>query len=148
MDGHVENNTIALSTTKTEYVSVTSCSSQVLWIRNQSEDYSLRYSNIPIICDTHVINLSKKKTQFNIPDLKHIEIKYHIIHDHVQKKDIELSFVDTTNQLTDIFTKPLGEDILNFIKEKLCIMKIPIRIDYFDTTIFLSNRKFIGALES
>jgi hypothetical protein len=41
----------------------------------------------------------------------------------VNKKDISLVFVDTENQLADIFTKPLIEDRFNFIKEKLKIIK-------------------------
>ena len=45
--------------------------------------------------------------------------------DHVNKKEIELIFVDTENQLADIFTKPLVEDRFNFIKEKLHIIKKP-----------------------
>jgi len=47
---------------------------------------------------------------------RHIEIKHHFIRDHVQKKDIALNFVDTNNQLADIFTKPLADDRFNFIK--------------------------------
>ncbi|XP_073222091.1 uncharacterized mitochondrial protein AtMg00240-like [Cicer arietinum] len=36
------------------------CCSQVLWIKNQLEDYSVWYSHIPIYCDnTSAINLSK-----------------------------------------------------------------------------------------
>jgi len=43
----------------------------------------------------------------------------------VNKKEIELIFVDTENQLVDIFTKPLVEDRFNFIKEKLNIIQNP-----------------------
>jgi len=76
------------------------------------------------LCDnTSAINLSKNPIQHFRS--KHIEIKHHFIRDHVQKKDITLSFVDTKNQLADIFTKPLVEDRFNFIKEKLLIIKNP-----------------------
>ncbi|XP_058759073.1 secreted RxLR effector protein 161-like [Vicia villosa] len=36
--------TIALSTTEAEYVSAANCCSQIIWIKNQLEDYSLNYS--------------------------------------------------------------------------------------------------------
>jgi hypothetical protein len=52
-------------------------------------------------------------------------IKHHFIRDHVGKKDIELIFVDTENQLADIFNKPLVEDRFIFIKENLKIIKNP-----------------------
>ena len=119
-----KQNTIVLSTTEAEYVSATNCCSQVLWVRNQLKDFSIRYENILIFCDnTSAINLSKNPIQHSRS--KHIEIKHHFITDHVNKKEIELIFVDTENQLADIFTKPLVEDRFNFIKEKLHIIKKP-----------------------
>ena len=39
--------------------------------------------------------------------------------DQVENGDISLEFVDTNNQLADIFTKPLNEERLNFIKHDL-----------------------------
>ena len=53
----------ALSTTKAEYISTTSCCAQLLWIKNQLEDYNIYESNIPIFCDDKAaISLSKNPT--------------------------------------------------------------------------------------
>jgi len=80
-----KQNTIALSTTEVEYVSAANCCSQILWVRNQLEDYSLRHTSVPIFCDnTSAINLSKNPIQHSRS--KHIEIKHHFIRDHVKKK--------------------------------------------------------------
>jgi hypothetical protein len=38
---------------------------------------------------------------------KHIKVRHHFLRDHVEKGDIEMKFIDTERQLTDIFTKPL-----------------------------------------
>jgi len=101
-------------------VSAANYCSQVLWVRNQLEDFSIRYENIPIFCvNTSAINLSKNPIQHSRS--KHIEIKHHFIRDHVNKKEIELIFVDTENQLADIFTKPLVEDRFNFIKNYILL---------------------------
>ncbi|GAU29737.1 hypothetical protein TSUD_392260 [Trifolium subterraneum] len=40
-----KQNTIALSTTEAEYVAASNCCSQVIWIKNQLEDFSLRTKN-------------------------------------------------------------------------------------------------------
>ena len=40
---------------------------------------------------------------------KHISIRYHFIREHVMEGTIELHFVPTDQQLTDMFTKPLPE---------------------------------------
>ena len=81
-------------------------------------DYGIKRDHIPIKCDnTSAINLSKNPIQYS--KTKHIDIRHHFLCDHVQNGDISLEFVDTNNQLVDIFTKPLNEERLNFIKHDL-----------------------------
>ncbi|GAU24551.1 hypothetical protein TSUD_148920 [Trifolium subterraneum] len=41
-----KQNTIALSTTEAEYVAASNCCSQVIWIKNQLEDFSLRFTQM------------------------------------------------------------------------------------------------------
>jgi hypothetical protein len=36
---------------------------------------------------------------------KHIAIQYHFLRDHQQKGDIEIAYINTKEQLADIFTK-------------------------------------------
>ena len=77
-------------------------------------DYSIKLDHIPIKYDnTSAINLSKNLIQHS--STKYIDIRHHFLRDHVQNNDISLKFVDTNNQLTDIFTKPLNKERLNFI---------------------------------
>ena len=81
-------------------------------------DYDIEIDHIPIKCDnTSAINLSKNPIQHS--RTKHIDIRHHFLRDHALNGDIELIFVDTNNQLADIFTKPLNEERLNFIKHEL-----------------------------
>ena len=115
-----KQNTIALSTTKAEYVSAVNCCTQILWIKHQLEDFNLRYTKIPILCDnTSAINLVKNPIQHSRS--KNIDIKHHFIRDHVQKRDIELGFINTEDQIADIFTKPLAKDHFCYIKNLLNI---------------------------
>ena len=81
-------------------------------------NYGIKLDHIPIKCDnTSAINISKNPIQHS--RTKHIDIRHHFLRDHVQIGDISLEFVDTNNQLADIFTKPLNEERLNFIKHDL-----------------------------
>ena len=109
---------VALSTAEAKYVAASLCCSQVLWQKQQLIDYGINLDHILIKCDnTSVINLSKNPVQHS--RTKHTDIKHHFLRDHVQNGDISLEFVDTNNQLADIFTKPLNEERLNFIKHDL-----------------------------
>ena len=65
-------------------------------------------NNIPIFCDnTSAIYITKNPVQHS--HTKHIKIKHHFIRDHILKNDISIEFVDSLNQIVDIFTKPLNE---------------------------------------
>ena len=66
------------------------------------ENYGLYFDHILINCDnTNAIYL---RIPYNI--LKQNTLN-HFLRDHVQKEDIELMYVHTGKQLTDIFTNPL-----------------------------------------
>ena len=41
---------------------------------------------------------------------KHIDIRHHFLRDHVQKNEVKLEFVDTHDELANIFTKLLARE--------------------------------------
>ena len=55
---------------------------------------------------------------------KHIEIRHHFLRDHAQKGDITLEFVSTKDQLADILTKPLSEEIFFDIRRQLWVISL------------------------
>ena len=60
-------------------------------------------------------------TRFNIKT-KHIEIRYHFIRDHIRRGEIELYYVNTHDNLADIFTKPLDEARFHELRHELNII--------------------------
>jgi len=38
---------------------------------------------------------------------KHVEVDYYFVHNRVAKKDIQIHFISSKNQLVDVLTKPL-----------------------------------------
>ena len=89
----------------------------------QLSDYGLILDHIAIRCDNmSAINLSKNSILHS--RTKHIEIKHRFLRDYVQKRDCVLEFVDTKNQLADIFTKPLPKENFFAIKRELGLLDI------------------------
>ena len=39
---------------------------------------------------------------------KHIDIKYHFIRDHIDKRDIDVIYCSTKDMVADVLTKPLA----------------------------------------
>ncbi|KAJ4749927.1 Pol [Rhynchospora pubera] len=97
---------VALSTAEAEYVAAGSCCTQLLWMMQTLRDFELGFQKVPILCDnTSAILISKNPVLHS--RTKHIEIRHHFIRDHVEKGDVELVYIDTKEQIADIFTKPL-----------------------------------------
>ena len=59
-----------------------------------------------ILCDNNTaINLSKDPSLHQC--IKHVDIKYHFLHEHVHSSELKLSYVNTHHNLANIFTKAL-----------------------------------------
>ncbi|GKC48229.1 retrovirus-related pol polyprotein from transposon TNT 1-94 [Tanacetum coccineum] len=116
-----KQNCVSISTAESEYVAVSGCCAQVLWMRTQLTDYGFFYDKVPIYCDSQsAIAISCNPVQHT--RTKHIDVRYHFIKDHVEKGTIELYFVGTEYQLADLFTKSLPEARFKFLVEKLGMM--------------------------
>ncbi|GJX87263.1 putative reverse transcriptase domain-containing protein [Tanacetum coccineum] len=93
----------AISSTEDEYIAMSGCCAQILWMRSQLTDYSLGFNKILMYCDNKsAIALCCNNVQHFRS--KHIDIRFHFIKEHVENGVIELYFVNTKYQLADIFT--------------------------------------------
>nr|GEZ83077.1 copia protein [Tanacetum cinerariifolium] len=108
----------AISSTEAEYIALSGCFAQILWMRSQLSDYGLGFNKIPMYCDNKsAIALCCNNVQHSRS--KHIDIRYHFIKDQVENGVIELYFVNTEYQLANLFTKALGRDRIEFLIKKL-----------------------------
>ncbi|GJR47475.1 retrovirus-related pol polyprotein from transposon TNT 1-94 [Tanacetum coccineum] len=82
----------AISSTEAEYIALSGCCAQVLWMRSQLTDYGLGFNKIPI---------------------------FHFIKEQVENGVVELYFVNSEYQLADIFTKAFGRERIEFLINKL-----------------------------
>ncbi|KAJ9547240.1 hypothetical protein OSB04_019783 [Centaurea solstitialis] len=77
-----KQNSVSTSTAEAEYVAAGICCAQVLWLRNQLQDYDIQLSKIPIYCDnTSAIAIANNPVLHS--KTKHIEVRCHFIRDHV-----------------------------------------------------------------
>ncbi|GKE25734.1 retrovirus-related pol polyprotein from transposon TNT 1-94 [Tanacetum coccineum] len=107
-----------ISSTKAEYIALSSCCTQVLWMRSQLTDYGFGFNKIPMYCNNKsAIALCCNNVQHSRS--KHINIRYHFIKEQVENGVVELYFVRTEYQLADIFTKALCRERIEFLIDKL-----------------------------
>ncbi|GKA04225.1 hypothetical protein Tco_0677006 [Tanacetum coccineum] len=109
---------IAISSTKAEYIALSGCCAQILWMRLQLTDYGFQFNKIPLYCDNKsAIALCCNNIQHS--RAKHIDVRYHFIKERVENGIVGLYFVQTEYQLADIYIKPLPRERFNFLIEKL-----------------------------
>jgi hypothetical protein len=69
-------------------------------------DFGVIFERVLLMCNnTSAISFAKNPVFHK--RMRHLERRYHFLRDHVEKEDIEIRYIDTERQLTDIFTKPL-----------------------------------------
>ncbi|GJZ79161.1 retrovirus-related pol polyprotein from transposon TNT 1-94 [Tanacetum coccineum] len=109
---------MSISSTEAEYIAMSGCCAQILWMRSQLSDYGFAYNHIPLYCDNKsAIALCCNNVQHSRS--KHIDIRHHFIREQVEKGVVELYFVRTEYQLADIFTKALPRERFEFILPRL-----------------------------
>ncbi|GKB39832.1 retrovirus-related pol polyprotein from transposon TNT 1-94 [Tanacetum coccineum] len=86
----------AMSTAEAEYVSLSACCAQVIWMRTQLLDYGYKYNRILMYCD------SKRKS--------------------CEKGTVEIYFVGTEYQLADLFTKALPKERFEYLVHRIVII--------------------------
>nr|GEY10110.1 hypothetical protein [Tanacetum cinerariifolium] len=68
----------AISSTKAEYIALSGCCAQILWMRSQLSNYGLGFNKIPMYCDNKsAIALCCNNVQHSRS--KHTDIRYHFI---------------------------------------------------------------------
>jgi hypothetical protein len=116
-----KQNSVTLSTAEAEYIIAGHCCAQLFWMRQTLRNYGYKLNKVSLLCD----NESAIRMADNLVEhsrTKHIYIRYHFLRDHQQRGDIEIAYVNTKNQLADIFTKPLDEKIFSKLRNELNIL--------------------------
>ena len=115
---------ISLSTAEAEYIAAGSCCTQLLWMKQMLLDFGMVVDSLTVFCDnTSAINISKNPVQHS--RTKHIDIRYHFIRELVEDRTISIEYVDTLNQLADIFTKPLDSQRFLSLRKSIGVCTHP-----------------------
>jgi hypothetical protein len=79
------------------------------------------FERVPLMCDnTSAISVAKNLVFHK--KMRPVERRHHFLRDHVENGAIEMRYIDTERQLTDIFIKPL--DSYRFAGGNCCLPSI------------------------
>jgi transposase InsO family protein len=99
--------TIALSATEAEYMALSDCSRQAVWIQNIFTELGLQTRPTQICADNEGgIFIASNPVQER--RTKHIDVRFHYVRDLIEQKRIDVVWVPTDDNPADMFTKNLG----------------------------------------
>jgi len=105
--------TVALSSTKAEYMAISDCCLQAMWMTNLFREIGFHVSPITI-CGNNQGSIFIGSNPVQEKRTKHINIHYHYICECIEDNKVSVVFVPGNNNLADMFTKNL--DRLKFVK--------------------------------
>jgi len=105
--------TVALSSTKAEYMAISDCCWQAMWITNLFGEIGFPVSLITI-CGDNQGSLFIGSNPVQEKWTKHIDICYHYIRECIEDNKVSVVFIPGNDNLADMFTKNL--DRLKFVK--------------------------------
>jgi transposase InsO family protein len=113
--------TVSRSSTEAEYRALASASAEVCWLRTLVKDLGLYLYDPPVLWCDNVSALAIASNPVFHARTKHIEVDFHFIRERVLRKDLQVKFVSTVDQLADIFTKGLSSHRFQELQSKLLV---------------------------
>jgi hypothetical protein len=115
---------VALSIEDAKYMETCEACTKAVWLRKLISDLFDQIPELTIIyCDNQsCIRLSGHPVFHERSN--HIEIKYYFIRDKVKEGEVNLKYIPTDEQTTDILTKPLSRIMFAYFREKMGIVEI------------------------
>ena len=92
-----------------EYIAASEAMKKAFWYKKFTIEIGVMPSDaIPLYCDNNgAIALAKEPRSHQ--KFKHIERRYNLIHDYLEKGYVEVKRVNSADNATDPLTKPLGQ---------------------------------------
>jgi len=113
---------VAQSTAEAEYIAAADATKEILWLRELLKNVGAEQKDST---ELRIDNQAAIKLIRN-PELhrptKHIDVRFHLIRDHVEKKNICIEYVSSKEQLADIFTKGLPRETFVQSRDELNVV--------------------------
>ncbi|KAE9168267.1 hypothetical protein PF002_g30656 [Phytophthora fragariae] len=107
--------TVALSSTEAEYMALSDCVKECVWMRRLLKEIGAEQVGATVIYEDNQGAMALAKNVGYQARTKHIDIRYHFIREKVVSSEVELEYVDTKNQLAYFMTKGLSSKMLRYL---------------------------------
>ena len=102
--------TVTLSTVEAEYVAMSRCTQQMVWMQSWLDEVAIERTGPSFIRGDSKGAIALMKNTKDHAKIKHIDIRHHYIRELVQSGSIVFEQTPSADNLADLFTKPLPRD--------------------------------------
>lgn len=99
---------VAISSTEAEYVAASEASNELVWLKLLFNEL-IEYDGIPTLFVDNQSAIKLAQNPQHHRRSKHIDVRFHSIREKVERGTLKLEYVQSSDQIADIFTKPLSK---------------------------------------
>jgi Reverse transcriptase (RNA-dependent DNA polymerase) len=109
---------IATSTAEAEYIALAHCAREVLFLRQFLKELG-HPQQATVIREDNQACIKIAENPAHHARTKHIDVRYHFIRERIELEQITLEYVESKENIADIFTKGLERDIYHRHRDRL-----------------------------
>ena len=121
--------TVALSSTEAKYRGAAIVACEEVWLRRLLMEIGIELHDATTIWCDNMSSIQLAKNPVFHARTKHIEIHYHFTRRKVLDGEIDLKYVNTQEQIANVFTKALGVEKQDYFLEKLGLKKMKLELE-------------------
>ncbi|CAI5723456.1 unnamed protein product [Peronospora farinosa] len=107
--------TVALSSAEAEYMALSFCTQEVLWVRAMLKDLGHEQVGATLVYEDNQGAIGLASNSGYNARTKHVDIRHHFIRENVAQDIIVVKYKSTVDQLADMLTKALGTKRLKYL---------------------------------
>ena len=117
---------VALSTAEAEYVSLSSATQEVMWLRRLTSELKNGPTKATVLYEDNQSAIAMtRKAQFH-GRAKHIAIRHHFVREKVSEGVVELKYCPTDRMIADMLTKGLSCAVFERLRNEAGIIPLPV----------------------
>ncbi|KAI3826790.1 hypothetical protein L1987_00846 [Smallanthus sonchifolius] len=122
--------TVSLSTTEAEYRAATMAAQECVWLVQLLKELNQKLDDKVTIFGDNISSILLAENPTFHARTKHIEVHYHFIREKVLNGEIDFKYVNTLEQVADMFTKSLPREKLMKFCEAMGMIEANVEREY------------------
>ena len=102
-----------------EFVAAHLATKEIMWCRSLLAELGYKQDNPTILYEDNMSTIAMINNDCNTQKTKHIEIRFNLIREQVQSKNIQMEYLVTKDMISDILTKPLTPQPFLHLRPKI-----------------------------